>query len=180
MAFVNGTTNVELFLLAPQYVCHCSRKSSVFVRSPVNTCGGTPINLLVALGKAGASPDTPPGAFRLSGGPPWGKPPPPSPPPPPPGGWWLPRKVGRLLRPGKPQLNVGAGCAVAVVNAVCSLVPGRSLIVIMAMLVSMVRDSADATISLAVCSVCCVSMVALLASVVLDVLAQGGLLSSSP
>ena len=103
-----------------------------------------------------------------------------TPPPPPPGGRWLPRKVGQLLRPGKPQLNVGAGCAVAVVNTMRSLVPGRLLIVIMAMLVSMVRDSADATVSPAVCLVCCVSMVASLVSVVLDVLAQGGLLSSSP
>src|ERR1700761_9138514 len=179
IAFVKGTASVELFRLAPQYVLHCSRKSSVFVRSPVNTCGGTPMNLSVALGRAGASPGTPPGAFGSSGGPPWGKPPPPSPPPPPPPvGRRLPRKVGRLLRPGRPQLKACAGWAVAVVNAVRSSVPGGSLIVIVAMLVSMVRDSADAIVSPAVCSVCCVSVdVPLVAP---EVLARGGSLSSSP
>src|ERR1700761_858546 len=178
MALVKGTASVELFRLAPQYVLHCRRKSSVFVRSPVNTCGGTPMNLSVALGRAGASPGIPPGAFGSSGGPPWGKPPPPSPPPPPPGGRRLPRKVGRLLRPGKPQLEVGAGWVVAVVNAVRSSVPGGSLMVIVAMLVSMVRDSADAIVSPAVCSVCPVSVdVPLVAP---EALARGGSLSSSP
>ena len=141
------------------------------------------MNLSVALGMAGAPPSTPPGASVSLGGRLWGNPPPPSPPPPPPpppAGRWFPRNVGQLLCLPSPQLNAGAGCAVAVVNTVHLLVPGGSLIVIVAMLVSITRDSAGSFARPSVCSVSCVLVVASLISVVSEVVVHGGSLSSSP